>query len=299
MQQKSLVLLALGLIVIVAAAVLAFQLAPAPAGSTGPATTATPVQTTGTLRAPATLAPAEALRAVAPAVQAALDRLDNATAAAAQALGPTAMTGNETRRVLDTLALASPAVIDAAAVSKDGVMLTVEPARYASAEGADISAQEQIERLRATQQPVMSRVFATVEKVNATDLEYPVTAPSGQFNGSASLLFNPTILLNLAVPEALGGSSAEVFVIDTDGLELYDRDAAEVGRYVLSDPMYANNPELLAVATRMTTESEGTGSYTFAAEGSSAQVRKDVAWVSVGLHGTEWRVAAVNATPPA
>jgi len=295
MEKKILVLIGLGLIVIAAAIATGCTNAPATNGTP----TQTAAQSQGTLRVPATLAPADALHAVAPAVQAALDRLDNATAAAAQAIGPTTMTGNDTRRILDTLALTSPAVIDVAAVSKDGIMLTVEPARYASAEGADISAQEQVKRLRATQQPVMSRVFATVEKVNATDIEYPVTAPSGQFNGSASLLFNPTILLNLTVPEALAGKSAEVFVIDTDGLELYDRDATEVGRYTLSDPMYANNPELLAVAKRMTTEREGTGAYTFAAEGSTVPVRKEVAWTSIGLHGTEWRVVAVNATVPA
>jgi branched-chain amino acid transport system substrate-binding protein len=292
MDRKSLVLLGLGLIIIAAAI---------GAGCTNaPATNGTHAQTTAhtqeTLRAPAPLAAADALKAVAPGIQAELDRLDRATATAATALASTGMTGNETRRVLGRLALASPAVIDASAVSRDGIMLTVEPAGYASAEGADISDQEQIQRLRSTQQPVMSGVFETVEGVNATDLEHPVIAPSGQFNGSASLLFNPTVLLTIAVQEALAGRSAEVFVMDTDGLMLYDRDAAEVGKYTLSDPMYATNPELLAVAKRMQSEPGGTGSYTFAAEGSSTPVRKEVAWTSVGLYGTDWRVVAVNAT---
>jgi hypothetical protein len=143
----------------------------------------------------------------------------------------------------------------------------------------------------------MSRVFSTVEGVNATDLEHPVFA-AGQFNGSASLLFNPTVLLTIAVEDALAGRSAEVFVMDTDGLMLYDRDATEIGRYAFSDPLYANNAELLAVADRMRTEDEGIGSYTFAAEGSPAEVRKTVAWDSVGLHGTEWRVAVVATAAP-
>ncbi len=295
MERKSLVLLGLGLVLIAVAIVLAVQFTPVP--STGPAATTMPTQ--ATLRAPATLAPGDALTAVASSVQAALDRLDRDTATAAKALGPTAMTGNETRRILRDLPLGSPAVIDAAAVSKEGVMLTVEPAEYASAEGADIGAQEQVRRLRSTQQPVMSRVFRTVEGVNATDIEYPVVATSGQFNGSASLLIRPTVLLSMAVQEALTGKSAEVYVMDTDGLLLYDRDAAEVGRYAFSDPMYANNPELLAVAKRMAAEPQGTGSYTFAAEGSATPVRKEVAWTSVGLHGTQWRVVAANATPSA
>ncbi len=297
MERKTLVLLGLGLIALAAAIGAGCTNTSAPGGTPGPAQTA--MQTQETLPAPATLAPADALEAVTKSAQAALDRLDRDTATAATALGPTEMTGEETRRILRDLALASPAVIDATAISRDGIMLTVEPAEYASAEGADISAQEQMQRLRSTQKPVMSGVFATVEGVNATDLEHPVFAPSGEFNGSASLLFRPTVLLTMAVQEALAGRSAEVFVMDTDGLLLYDRDAAEVGKYAFSDPMYADNPELLAAAKRMTVEPEGTGSYTFAAEGSTTPVRKEVEWTSVGLHGTEWRVVAVNATPPA
>lgn len=297
MERTTLVLLGLGLIVIAAAIGAGCTGTSAPGGSA--VATPTAVQPQETLAAPATLAPDAALEAVRESVQAALDRFDRDTATAAQALGPTGMAGNETRRVLRDLALASPAVIDATVVSKDGVMLTVEPAEYASAEGADISDQEQIRRLRKTQKPVMSRVFSTVEGVNATDLEHPVFTPSGEFNGSASLLFNPTVLLTMAVQEALSGRSAEVFVMDTDGLMLYDRDATEVGTYTFSDPMYAGNRELLAIAERMRTESVGTGFYTFAAEGSAVPVRKEVAWGSVGLHGTEWRVAAVNATAAA
>jgi hypothetical protein len=297
MERKTFILLGLCLIVLAAAIGAGCTNTPAHGEST--VSTQTVVPTQGTLRAPATLAPDAALDAVAPTIQAALDRLDRDTASGAEALGPTAMTGNETRRILRDLALASPAVIDATAVSKDGVMLTVEPAEYAEAEGADISDQEQVRRLRETQKPVMSGVFATVEGVNATDLEHPVFAPSGAFNGSASLLFRPTVLLTIAVQEALAGRSAEVFVMDTDGVVLYDRDAAEVGKNTFTDPLFAGNSELLAIAERMRTEPEGTGSYTFTAEGSATTVRKEVLWTSVGLHGTEWRVVAVNATPPA
>jgi hypothetical protein len=87
-------------------------------------------------------------------------------------------------------------------------------------------------------------------------------------------------------------------VKDTDGNVLYDRDATEIGTNTFTSGHYAGNRELLAIAERMRTESEGSGSYTLAAEGSSTPVRKEVAWTSVGLHGTEWRVVASTATAP-
>jgi hypothetical protein len=209
------------------------------------------------------------------------------------------MAGDETRRILGDLARVSPAIIDATAVSKDGVMLTVEPPAYASGEGTGISDQEQVQRVAATYQPAMSQVFATVEGVDATDLEHPVFAPSGQFNGSASLLFSPTALLTIAVPEALANRTADLFVLDTNGLILYDTDATEIGGNVFSDPFYVNNAELLAVMKEMQTEPEGTGNYTFIQPGTGATVRKETRWTSVGLHGTDWRVFASNATPAA
>ncbi len=291
MERETLALLGLGLLVIAAAV---------GAGCTNPAgppanrSTATP-----TVSPTATPTPADVLEAVSSGIQAALDHLDNETAAAAVALGPTAMAGDEARRVLGDLARVSPAVIDATAVSKDGVMLTVEPPAYASVEGTGISDQEQVQRVAATHQPVMSQVFATVEGVDATDLEHPVFAPSGQFNGSASLLFSPTALLTIAVPEALANRTADVFVLDTNGLILYDTDATEIGGNVFSDPFYVNNAELLAVMKEMQTEPEGTGNYTFIQPGTGTTVRKETRWTSVGLHGTDWRVFASNATPVA
>ncbi|NLX48966.1 MAG: hypothetical protein GXY82_03650 [Methanospirillum sp.] len=246
-----------------------------------------------------TLAPADALETVSSGIQAALDLLDARTATAAAALGPTAMTGEETRRFLRELALTSPAVIDATAVSKDGVMLTVEPAAYAMVEGSDISDQEQVQRLRTTQEPVMSAIFPTVEGVNATDLEHPVFALSGEFNGSASLLFSPATLLEIAVQEALANRTVDVFVLDTSGFILYDTDATGIGGNVFSDPFSVNNAGLLAVMKEIQTAPEGTGNYTFLQPGTGTTVRKEVRWTSVGLHGTDWRVVTANAAPVA
>lgn len=292
MERKTILLLGIGVLVLAVALVMVLNYAgPSPGGSAGPARTALPT--------PATLGSAEALEAVRTNVQETLDRMDADTATAATALGPAGMNGNETREIVRNLSLASPSVIDATAVSRDGVMLTVEPVEYHYTEGSDIRNQEHVRQLLTTKKPVMSRVFETVEGVNATDIEHPVFAPSGEFNGSASLLFRPVVLLTIAVEEALGGRTAEVFVMDTDGVILYDRDPAEVGTNTFSSPLFRDYPEVGEIAARMAKEPNGTGEYTFPAEGSTTPVRKKVSWTSVGLHGTEWRIVAVDTTSPA
>ena len=177
----------------------------------------------------ATLAPAETLKTDSSGIQDAIHGLDDETADAAGAPGSTATAGDETCRILSDLARVLPAVIDATAVSKDGVMLTVEPAAYASFEGTGISDREQMQRLVATYRPLMSQVYATVEGVIATDLEHPVFALSGQFDGSASLLFSPSTRLTIAVQEALANRTADLFVLDPNGIILYDTAATENG----------------------------------------------------------------------
>ena len=292
MQKKTILLASVGAIVLVVALVFALNIvsSPPPVGS-GPAAT--------TLPTPRTIGSGEALEVVHASVQASLDQMDRDTATAAVKLGSLGMTDNKTRTVLKELALVSPAVIDATAVSKDGIMLTVEPVEYHHVEGSDIRSQEHVARLISTQKPVMSRVFETVEMVNATDIEYPVFTPSGAFNGSASLLFRPVVLLTIAVEEALAGRTAEVFVVDTDGVVLYDRDPAEIGTNTFSSPEFRDYPELQQVARRMMSEPNGSGEYTFRAQGGTAPVKKTVSWTSVGLHGTEWRVVAVEWVNPA
>lgn len=290
MERKTILLVGVGVIAL--ALVYTLILAPpALPGGSGPAVT--------TLTTPSPLGSAEGLETVRASVQAALDQMDADTATAAGKLGPLGLTDNASREVLKELAFASPAVIDATAVSKDGIMLTVEPVEYHHVEGSDIRNQEHIARLISTQKPVMSQVFATVEKENATDIEHPVFTPSGAFNGSASLLFRPVVLLTIAVEEALAGRTAEVFVIDTDGIVLYDRDPAEIGTDTFSSPQYHDYPDLQQIAKRMMNESSGSGEYTFKAEGGTTPVKKAVSWTSAGLHGTEWRIVAVETVKPA
>ena len=80
---------------------------------------------------------------------------------------------------------------------------------------------------------------------------------------------------------------------------LYDRDPAEIGTDTFSSPQYHDYPDLQQIAKRMMNESSGSGEYNFKAEGGTTPVKKAVSWTSAGLHGTEWRIVAVETVKPA
>ena len=196
--------------------------------------------------------------------------------------------------MLGDLCRSYPYAVDCAVVDQNGRMVLVEPAEYTVFEGRDISAQEQIIRLRESKKPVLSNVIKTVEGIDAVDLEHPVFSSQGEFAGSVSLLFRPESLLSYILAPVLQGMPAEAFVMQTDGRILYDADKKEVGRMLFDDPMYKPFPQLLALGTLISREKKGAGSYEFKQEGSEKLVKKDAHWATVGLHGTEWRLVVMH-----
>ena len=236
--------------------------------------------------------PAE-LSAACSDIQAALDGLDGDLAAAAKELAATGLDTAAAREVLRGLAAAHPEVVDFSTVSATGVMLAVEPQEYSSAEGSDISAQEQVVRLHKTLRPVLSKTFLAVEGFAAVDLEWPVLAADGSLAGSVSALLRTDTFIGDIVAEVPTEPGVDkLWAMDTDGLILYDPDAEQVGTNLFLDPLYQPYTDLIALGREIARRPTGSGSYEFLAQGSTTPIVKDATWDSVGLHGTRWRIVA-------
>lgn len=228
------------------------------------------------------------------AIQAVLDRMDADLAAAAINLTVAGLNSSETCTILNDLCQRHAYVVDCATIDRNGTMLRVEPAAYREFEGADISQQEQVIRLRQTEQPVLSQAFRAVEGFDAVDLQTPVFGPEGKVIGSVSMLIRPESFLSTLIAPEVQGLPIEVWAMQPDGLILYDPDVEEIGRNLFTDPLYLPFPELLVLGAEIAARDSGTGSYTFLGRGMSAPVEKSAFWVTVGLHGTDWRVVTTQ-----
>jgi hypothetical protein len=228
------------------------------------------------------------------AIQTVLDRMDTDLAAAAGHLAYQSLESAEMRAILNELCDKHPYVIDCCTVDPTGTMVAVEPEAYQEYEGLNISYQEHIIRLQETQKPVLSRAFRAVEGFDAAALQWPIFAPDGELSGSVSMLIRPGSLLATLIAPEVQGFPIDTWVMQTDGLILYDPDVEEIGRNLFTDPLYQPFPELLALGAEIAANASGTGSYTFLGRGMSAPVEKSASWVTVGLHGTDWRVVATQ-----
>jgi hypothetical protein len=141
----------------------------------------------------------------------------------------------------------------------------------------------------------MSPVFPAAEGFDAVSIRWPVRDETGVYLGLVSVLVDPQRLLAEQADRALAGTPNTAWATDTDGRLIYDRDPGDlVGRNMLTDPVFANYPELVALATRVTVEPAGSGTYTFTPGGGGSPVRKEAVWATTGLHGTEWRLVVAR-----
>jgi basic membrane protein A and related proteins len=224
-------------------------------------------------------------------ITSALNKLDNDLKQCAQALADKDLKSDFARNLLKKLYRDNPYIIDCETVSHEGIMAAVEPSEHRSSEGTDISQQVHMVKLFKTHQPVLSDSFRSVEGPQAVVIHHPIFSTNHQFRGSVAALFAPEYLLSGIIGPVASNLPVDIFLMQTDTLIIYDVDAAQIGLNVVTDPLYQPFPELIALAQKMASDSEGTGGYSFYLKGGIVPVTKIVYWRSVGLYGTAWRLA--------
>jgi polar amino acid transport system substrate-binding protein len=233
-------------------------------------------------------------------VQGSLTDLDFDVANAAQNLSTTGLEGDEAREVLRKLLETNSNLAEVSTFSKEGRIIVAECMECKGSEGADISSQEIVSNFLETKAPTFSKQLLLAEGYNGTVLEFPVFSPQGEFLGGISAIIEPDKLLDrLAVPllhikiSTQSNIAYTFWVMDLDGLLLYDEDAGQIGRNLLEDPLYKPFPDLLElVEQRIVAERSGHGNYSYfeVTGGNKEVVTKECYWTTAGLHGREWRL---------
>ena len=95
------------------------------------------------------------------------------------------------------------------------------------------------------------------------------------------------------------GQNLELGVIDTNGTNVYTSNMTEIGKNILTDPIYSSFVELQTlIKNKMIPNSQGEGSYTYNAAGTNEPVKKEVKWNTVKAFDSELRIYA-NSEPGA
>jgi hypothetical protein len=234
------------------------------------------------------------LQAVRKDIQTEMNGLDRDLEAAAQKLSGLDPKSVQARQILAGLVPDRPYVVDAGAVNRNGVIVSLEPAAYHEFEGADISQQEQVVRLFRSLKPVLSQNFRAVEGFEAADLEHPVFSSDKEITGSVSILFKPEVLIGNIVAPRIRGTAFSIMLMQPDGRIIYETDSSQIGRNTFMDPLFQSFPQLLSLGREVSAGLSGSGHYQFLDANSKQTVNKEALWDTFSLHGAEWRIVLIH-----
>lgn len=186
----------------------------------------------------------------------------------------------------------SPHVINSAFIENKGIMKLIEPDKYGQYEGSDISGQEAVMKMMKTKKRRMGNLFLSVEGIQSVDIEHPVFSKTKQFLGSVSMLIKPDEIIRSIAAPVEKEMSVKYWVMQKDGVILYETDATQIGLNTFTDPRYKNYPELIALSKRMIKEKEGKGFYSFQVQGTKNIVGKKAFWKTIHFFHNDWIVVA-------
>lgn len=225
-------------------------------------------------------------------VNSSFDSLNNSITAAVKVFEASGFDSVAMRATLLELYNESTFSADFAYTTPQGIMSIVEPAAYYSSEGADISTQPHVIEAFQTKKPILSDSFIVVEGYQAAVSFHPIIHDN-QLIGAISALIMPSDLLARIIEPVVANQEFEVWVMEKNGMTLYDQDEEEIGLNVLTDPMYDDFPTLREACLLMAAEESGETSYSFYQTGTNTVVNKKTYWNTFHMQENQWKIIYV------
>lgn len=222
-----------------------------------------------------------------------LAELEATMKTACQQLSSAGLTGSQADAVLSETAASDPLIVSAATTDTKDVLVNVKPANYSYIIGDDITLQEQQMAMRQTMQPAMSNVIMLVQGFPGVVVVAPIFDAQDQFMGALSLVIQPSQLINQSIAST-GATTYSMWAMQSNGTLIYDPDPAQQGKNLLTDPIYADYPEVQEFTRQVAAQQSGYGTYQYYVKNldqtQNQVVSKEAYWITVGIYGTEWRL---------
>jgi len=221
-----------------------------------------------------------------------VDSLNNALTNAAASIAQTGVDNAAVRAKLAELLAGSSFSKEFAFITPLGILQIIEPPAYYPYQGTDLSNGDILTILQ-NKQPVLTNMFAAVEGFNAVADIHPIVNNT-QVMGAIESLFTPDELLGRIIAPLLVGQTFEIWVMENNGMMLYNQDIGEIGHNLFTDTMYDFAPDLRTAAHKIAEGQSGDITYSFYQTGTTTVVKKNGHWVTFTQHGTEWKIVWVK-----
>jgi serine/threonine-protein kinase len=181
-----------------------------------------------------------------------------------------------------------------AATLAPGRITAVAPEKYAQTVGADTSQLEHNRLVMELAEPVLSRVYEAPEGFDAVTLVVPIKRGKN-IPGFLSARFKAAEFLGRLLPAGLQTQERGVWIIQDDGLILYDTDTDEIGENLFREERFDEIPELRQLARQIADQEAGVGYYHSPAHGSGRQSNRIAAWQTIRpTDNRSWKVVVLE-----
>lgn len=227
-----------------------------------------------------------------------LASLDAALIDACGKLSTLGLSGVQARTVLSELVANNSLIVNAATADANDVLVAVEPSSYSNIEGIDIKDQEQNIHMHLVMRPAMSDMIQLVEGFPGVVMVSPIVDVNNKMIGSLSIVIQPRALIQQYVLPAIADGKYSMWSMQTNGTLIFDPDPSQQDKNLLTDPIYADYPEVQAFTHKVAEEASGYGSYKYfdknLEDDSGRVVSKEAFWGTIGIFNGEWRLVVVH-----
>lgn len=133
-----------------------------------------------------------------------------------------------------------------------------------------------------------------VEGFQAVDIQYPIFSEDNTFIGSLSMLIRPEHIFADLIKPIIKGIPVNIWVMQKDGIILYDRNEEEIGRNLFTDEIYKPYENLRILGQEIIDKKTGLGSYTFLSDTMTEPAEKQCFWETVGLYDMQWKLVLTS-----
>jgi hypothetical protein len=227
-----------------------------------------------------------------------LAQLDSALLAACREISQTGLTGIAADQILSRLVANNSLIVNAATSDTKDILTAIQPSSYSGIIDEDISTQEQNIQMQQTMLPAMSNMIPLVEGFPGVVMVAPIFDGADRFMGSLSIVVQPSKLIDESIAST-GATTYSMWAMQSNGTLIYDPDPAQQGKNLLTDPIYADYPEVQEFTRQVAAQQSGYGTYQYFVKNldqtQNQVVSKEAYWITVGTYGTQWRLVIWNA----
>lgn len=224
-----------------------------------------------------------------------LSDLDRENAKSAAELSDTDLIGPDVSGVLNAKVAASPYALSSLIITDEGVVTAAAPSQYEDLIGENLSGQPAVIYANSVKKPVLSNIFLLKEGFFGVSLSYPVFSKDKEYKGYTDITFRPEEFLRQYIIPILEQNNYDLFILEPDGLTVYNTNEEEIGKNILTDPLYAD-PDLHQAAIAITSNKSGIITYPFWNSNWDKKIQREAVWDTLEFDNQKWRIAVVRDT---